>query len=118
MNKNEYTPLLGILPGKVAQLEIGSKFPTDIIKLLDQYNKPFDTMVLTNGDVWRYFDSRDLIFNHPKLTNKKVFIHSCGYTNTKFSENNYEIAFPIFYFDRFFLLNGGNLRSFRPSQKM
>ena len=111
MNKNGYAPLLGILPGKVAQLEIGSKFPTDIIKLLDQYNKPFDTMVLTNGDVWRYFDSRDLIFNHPKLKHKKVFIHNCGYDNIKFSENNYEIAVPIHYWPRLRLSNSFSPKS-------
>jgi hypothetical protein len=61
-------------------------------------------MLLINGDVWRYFDSRDSIFNHPKLKNKKVFIQNCGYENIKFSENTYEIAFPIFYCERFFFI--------------
>ena len=107
-------PLIKILPGKVVQLNISSKFPTDIIKLLDQYNNPFDTMLLTNGDVWRYFDSRDLIFNHPKLKHKKVFIHNCGYDNIKFSENKYEIAFPLWYFDRFYWLNKTKSNSFIP----
>lgn len=112
-----FTSLINILPGKVLSLNISSQHPDNIIKLLDQINQPFDTLLLINGDVWRYFDSRSLIFNHPKLKNKKVFIQNYGYKNIKFSENNYEIAFPSCYFDRFFLLNEEKSKEFSPLTK-
>jgi hypothetical protein len=56
-----------------------------------------DTVLLTNGDVWRYFDVRDEIFNHPNLKNKNIFLQTLGYTNTKVTTRGWEISYPLHY---------------------
>lgn len=87
-----------ILPGNEKRyIHIGSQFPNDILEILNQ--QPLgevDTVVLGNGDVWRYFDDTELIFNHPKLQDKNVFLQTLGYTNTKFNRY-WEISYPLFY---------------------
>ena len=76
---------------------ISSQFPEDILKTLDQITDTVDTVLLTNGDVWRYFDVRDEIFNHPNLQDKNVFLQTLGYTNTKFDAKCWEISYPLYY---------------------
>ena len=93
-------PLLNILPGASKKIiAIGSQFPADILKMLDQLTDPVDTVLLTNGDVWRYFDTREEIFNHPNLQDKNVFLQTLGYTNTKVNARCWEISYPLFYWN-------------------
>jgi hypothetical protein len=94
----EFRSLLNILPGGNKKIiMVGSQFPTDILKLLDQLTGTIDTVILINGDVWRYFDAREEIFNHPNLQHKNVFLQTLGYTNTKFNDRCWEISYPLFY---------------------
>ena len=111
MRDKIFQPLYDVLPGALANLDIGSQRPNDIIKLLDQYNKPFDTMLLNNGDVWRYFDSYNQIFNHPKLINKPVFLQTLGYTNKYFGNSKWELSYPIHYWPRWRLSNSFSPKS-------
>lgn len=93
-------PLLHILPGDSKKIiGIGSRFPEDILKTLDRLTDPVDTVLLFNGDVWRYFDARDEIFNHPNLQDKNVFLQTLGYTNTKVNARCWEISYPLFYWN-------------------
>ena len=95
---NNFQPLLNILPGTSKKIiGISSQFPEDILKTLDQITDTVDTVLLTNGDVWRYFDVRDEIFNHPNLQDKNVFLQTLGYTNTKFDAKCWEISYPLYY---------------------
>ena len=95
---NELTPLLDILPGNNKKvIQIGSQFPKDILKILDQPLDTVDTVVLGNGDVWRYFDATNEIFAHPNLVDKNVFLQTLGYRNIKFNHRCWEISYPLFY---------------------
>ena len=94
----DFQPLLNILPGASKKIiGISSQFPEDILKTLDQITDTVDTVLLTNGDAWRYFDVRDEIFNHPNLQDKNVFLQTLGYTNTKFDAKCWEISYPLYY---------------------
>ena len=96
----DFQQLLNILPGDSKKIIcIGSQFPVDILKILDQLTDPVDTVLLTNGDVWRYFDTREEIFNHPNLQDKNVFLQTLGYTNTKVNARCWEISYPLFYWN-------------------
>ena len=91
-------PLLNILPGTSKKIiNIGSQFPEDILKTLDRLTDPVDTVLLTNGDVWRYFDARDEIFNHPNLQDKNIFLQTLGYTNIKINDRCWELSYPLYY---------------------
>ena len=93
-------PLLNILPGTSKKIiGIGSRFPEDILKTLDLLTDPVDTVLLFNGDPWRYFDARDEIFNHPNLQDKNVFLQTLGYTNTKVNARCWEISYPLHYWN-------------------
>ena len=95
---NDFQPLLNILPGASKKIiGIGSQFPEDILKILDQLTDPVDTVLLANGDVWRYFDAREEIFDHPNLQDKNVFLQTLGYTNTKVNARCWEISYPLYY---------------------
>ena len=95
---DNFQKLLNILPGTSKKtVGISSQFPVDILKKLDQFTDSVDTVVLFNGDVWRYFDAREEIFNHPYLKEKNVFLHTFGYTNTKVNDRCWEISYPISY---------------------
>ena len=98
MFKDTQPLLLNILPGGSKKLiNIGSQFPEDILKILDQLTDPVDTVLLTNGDVWRYFDARDEIFDHPNLQDKNIFLQTLGYTNTKVNARCWEISYPLYH---------------------
>ena len=100
-NVQEFAQLLSILPGERKKcISISSQLPNDILKLLDQLTDTFDTILLTNGDVWRYFDATEKIFNHPNLKSKNIFLQTLGYTNTKFDARCWEISYPLFYWRR------------------
>ena len=93
-------PLLNILPGASKKIiGIGSQFPEDILKTLDRLTDPVDTVLLANGDVWRYFDAREEIFDHPNLKDKNIFLQTLGYTNTKVNARCWEISYPLWYWN-------------------
>jgi hypothetical protein len=92
------SPLFQIIRGQ--DIHISSLCPTEIFKILDSININQDTVVLINGDVWRYMDSLEEISKHPKLLTKKVILQHLGYSNTKLHNRLYEISYPIFYWDR------------------
>ena len=96
---DQLTPLLDILPGNNTRvINISSQSPKDILKILDhQQLVAVDTVILTNGDVWRYFDATKEIFAHPNLQDKTVFLQTLGYTNTKVNNKCWEISYPLFY---------------------
>ena len=95
---NLKTPLLDILPGDNKKvIQISSQLPKDILKMLDQITGTADTVILYNGDVWRYFDAEKEIFNHPNLQDTNVFLQTLEYTNTKFNNRCWKISFPLFY---------------------
>ena len=97
---NDFQPLLNILPGTSKKIiGISSQVPEDILKTLDQITDPVDTVLLLNGDVWRYFDTRDEIFDHPNLKNKNIFLQTLGYTNTKVNARCWEISYPLHYWN-------------------
>ena len=102
MNNNKYLKdLFSVLPGDIiTQIHIGSNFPADIINLIDEFKSPCDTIALTTGDVWRYFDFRDQMFSHPKFNGKNVFLVTMGYDNIKVKPNHYEISLPMWYWQR------------------
>ena len=95
---NNFQPLLNILPGTSKKIiGISSQFPEDILKTLDQITDPVDTVLLANGDVWRHFDARDEIFDHPNLKNKNIFLQTLGYTNIKINDRCWELSYPLYY---------------------
>jgi len=81
-------------------INIGSRPPDQIFNILDTTEIISDCVLLFNGDVWRYFDAEQDIFNHPALSGKTVFLQTLGYTNTKYNELHYHISYPEFYFAR------------------
>jgi hypothetical protein len=93
--------LLTILPGSnKTVIDISSQYPADILKQLDLVTDEHDTVVLTNADVWRYFDLVESIVNHSNLQHKKVFLQTLGYANTKLTDRSWEISCPLFYWTR------------------
>jgi len=85
-------PLLTILPGSNKKvIDISSQHPVDILKQLDLVTDEHDTVLLTNGDVWRYFNLVESIINHPNLQHKKVFLQTLGYTSNKLTDRLWEI---------------------------
>lgn len=97
----DFQQLLNILPGyRKKTISVTSQLPVDILKTLDQITDPVDTVLLTNGDVWRYFDAREEIFNHPNLQDKNIFLQTLGYTNTKVNDRCWEISYPLWYWRR------------------
>ena len=81
-------------------ISVSSMLPDQIFNMLANIKITADSVLLTNGDVWRYFDAEQDIFNHPALSGKTVFLQTLGYTNTKHNDLHYHISYPIFYFSR------------------
>jgi hypothetical protein len=97
----KFRPLLNILSGDNKKIiNASSQFPADILKSLDQITYPVDTVLLTNGDVWRHFDATEEIFNHPNLQDKNVFLQTLGYKNIKVNNRCWEISYPVYYWKR------------------
>ena len=91
LNKFHYYPQL---------ISIGSQPPDQISNTLANIKITADSVLLTNGDVWRYFDAEQDIFNHPALSGKTVFLQTLGYTNKKYNDFHYHISFPSWYWTR------------------
>lgn len=81
-------------------ISISSQSPDQILSTLDSHDIKQNIVVLLNGDVWRYGDSLEEIFRHPKLLNKKVILQNLGYTNTNLGDSLYEISYPVWYWSR------------------
>jgi hypothetical protein len=96
--KNYFFPLFEILLGQA--ISISSQSPDQIKNLIDSCTVEQNTVILLNGDVWRYQDQLEEISQHPKLLNKKVILQNLGYTNAKLSDNLYEISYPWCYWSR------------------
>lgn len=92
---NGIIPLLQVVPGQ--EINISSQPPDQILTRLDSCHINQNTVIFTNGDVWRYSDRLEEISRHPKLLTKKVILQTPGYTNTKFNDRLYEISYPVFY---------------------
>lgn len=90
------TNLLGISLSDC--IDISSMPPNRIFKKLETTEIVSDCVLIINGDVWRYFDVEQDIFNHPALSGKMVFLHTLGYTNTKYNDLHYHISYPILAF--------------------
>lgn len=94
----DYAPLLDILPGDRKKIiDVSSQSPENILKMLDQITVAIDTVVIVNGDVWRYFDAEKEIFNYSNLQDKNVFLQTLGYTNNKITNRHWKISFPVLY---------------------
>jgi hypothetical protein len=81
-------------------ISIGAQLPDQIYNILNNTKITSDTVLLTNGDVWRYYEAENNIFNHPSLHGKTVFLQTLGYTNTKYNDFHYHISFPLHYWNR------------------
>ena len=86
--------------GKPCSINISSLNPKQIFQQLQTANIDADSVLLTNGDVWRYFNIEQNIFNYQSLANKKIYFQTFGYTNAKINDNHYHLSFPFFYANR------------------
>lgn len=87
------------IPGRSCYwTDVGSLFSKDIISTLTTLiNTEFDTIVLCNGDVWRYFHLIDYFKEFSKKYNKKLVLITLGYNNIRHSDLVFELSFPMFY---------------------
>ena len=81
-------------------INISSLFPNQIFEKLKNVTINADSVLFMNGDVWRYFDIEQNIFNHPALADKKVYFQTFGYTNAKLNDNHYHLSVPFLYVNR------------------
>ena len=77
---------------------ISSRTPEQISQLLMEINPAAQSILLSNGDVWRYDQGE--IFKNPAVEDCTVFLQTLGYTNKKHSDTKYTICFPKFYWSR------------------
>lgn len=75
-------------------INISSLLPKQIFEELKNANINADSVLFLNGDVWRYFNIEQNIFNHQALVGKKVYFQTFGYTNAKLNDNHYYLSFP------------------------
>jgi len=79
-------------------IQLSSQPPSQIFHTLKTIEITSDTVILLNGDVWRYANIEHGIFNHNALQGKTVILQTLGYTNTKHNDLHYHISYPYFYF--------------------
>jgi hypothetical protein len=94
----QFISLLQLTSGQ--GINICSQSLDQILSTLDSHDIKQNTVVLLNGDVWRYGDRLAEISRHPKLSTKRVILQTPGYTNTKFDDRLYEISYPCWYWSR------------------
>ena len=94
----QFISLLQLTSGQ--GINICSQSLDQILSTLDSHDIKQNTVVLLNGDVWRYGDGLAEISRHPKLSTKRVILQTPGYTNTKFDDRLYEISYPSWYWSR------------------
>tara|TARA_R110000782_G_scaffold263769_1_gene356593 strand:- start:34 stop:1050 length:1017 start_codon:yes stop_codon:yes gene_type:complete len=81
-------------------IPIGSQTPSQILDTLKTIEITSDTVIITNGDVWRYANIEHDIFNHNVLKGKTVLLQTSGYSNIKHNNLHYHISFPMWYWER------------------
>lgn len=81
-------------------ISFSSELPSQIFHTLKTIEITSDTVILLNGDVWRYANIEHGIFNHNALQGKTVILQTLGYTNTKHNDLHYHISYPYSYFGR------------------
>ena len=81
-------------------IPIGSQTPPQIFNTLKTIKITSDTVIITNGDVWRYANIEHNIFNHSVLKGKTVLLQTSGYSNIKYNNLHYHISFPMWYWER------------------
>ena len=81
-------------------ISTSSQTPSQIFNTLETIEITKDTVVLTNGDVWRYANIEHDIFNHDALQGKTVVLQTSGYSNIKHNNLHYHISFPMWYWER------------------
>ena len=81
-------------------INISSKQPKQIFEELKNSNVDANSVLFLNGDVWRYFNIEQNIFNYPALVGKKVYFQTLGYTNAKLNDNHYYLSVPFLYVNR------------------
>jgi len=94
-----FDDLLQLLPGKnKIRVGLSSRHPFEIIECLTQLSS-YDTILLTQTDVWRYGADKTLIeFFESKP--QKFYISTLGYQNKKICNNAYELAHDTFWFSK------------------
>lgn len=97
-----FSKLKSILPGKYkTTVDIRSRSLNEIIKLIDQLPILGDTVILHTVDPLNLArDEENIILNHARFENKKVFLSTLGYKNEYRGNNHWVLSFPIFYFMR------------------
>ena len=81
-------------------VHISSQTPSQIFNTLKTTEITKDTVIITNGDVWRYAKLEHDIFNHNVLKGKTVLLQTSGYSNIKHNNLHYHISFPMWYWER------------------
>jgi hypothetical protein len=81
-------------------ISTSSQTPSQILDTLKTIEITSDTVIITNGDVWRYFNVEHDIFNHDALQGKTVVLQTSGYSNIKHNNLHYHISFPMWYWKR------------------
>ena len=93
-------------------INISSLQPKQIFEELKNSNVDANSVLFLNGDVWRYFNIEQNIFNYPALVGKKIYFQTLGYTNTKLNDNHYYLSFPYL-----FVFRNYNNKPFEPLGK-
>ena len=81
-------------------ISTSSQTPSQILNTLKTIEITSDTVIITNGDVWRYANIEHDIFNHNVLKGKTVLLQTSGYSNIKHNNLHYHISFPMWYWKR------------------
>jgi hypothetical protein len=81
-------------------INISSLTPKQIFEELKNANVDANSVLFFNGDVWRYFNIEQNIFNHQALVGKKIYFQTLGYTNAKLNDNHYHLSVPFLYVNR------------------
>ena len=108
----KYMQRLRSMLGSPCVIDISSKLPKEIFQALDKCTINTDSVLITNGDVWRYSNIEQNIFNPPALVGKKVYFQTLGYTNAQLNDNHYYLSFPYL-----FVLRDYNNKPFEPLAK-
>tara|TARA_R100001224_G_C4024376_1_gene150409 strand:- start:1333 stop:2355 length:1023 start_codon:yes stop_codon:yes gene_type:complete len=96
----EYTQRLRSVLGNPQLIDFSSLPPNKIFEQLKNTTINTDSVLILNGDVWRYFNIEQNIFNHQSLADKNIYFQTFGYTNAKINDNHYHLSFPFFYANR------------------
>jgi hypothetical protein len=92
----DFSSLYNVLPGaRKKMLNISVIFPDAIMKLLDQLDNNFDTLILVTTDTWFFHSAEQQILSHKKLKGKQVFIQTQEYNHKYLGNNCWRLAYSI-----------------------